>query len=279
VKTLVPLTEIKIPRIKLREVEPDTLEFISLKDDIEHKGIILPIAVRESEDGFELIDGLQRYTIAKLLGFKEVPVHILEINDDEVLYYQICANEHRVPTKPSEIANALRTILNNNPEWTVLKLASSLNKSAKWIRDRLGIGSIEDASIIKYIDNGDVPLTIGVALSKLPAKEQQPYFQMVADSDAEAKELVPIILSRVKEIKESDRIAKDPTPPVFTPVPKIKHPKTIQKELESPETTLKLVSEIEDKKEIIKSLLTWVLSLDPDGVKIQKELFDKHFKR
>ena len=122
-KYQIPIKKIRTPKIKLREVDSTTLEYISLKDDIQHKGIILPLAVRESEGEFELIDGLQRYTIAKSLGLKEVPVHILDIPEEDILYYQICANEHRVPTKPSEISNALRIILNKNPEWSVLKLS------------------------------------------------------------------------------------------------------------------------------------------------------------
>jgi len=50
-------------------------EFQEVKKSIKDKGLRLPIIVREKGNGYEIVDGEQRFTAAQDLGFKEVVVY------------------------------------------------------------------------------------------------------------------------------------------------------------------------------------------------------------
>lgn len=55
-------------------------DYADLKKDIEEKGIIAPLIVQDTPEGFLLIDGYTRYRIAKELGIGRVPVIATAIN-------------------------------------------------------------------------------------------------------------------------------------------------------------------------------------------------------
>ena len=56
-----------------------------LSDSIKEKGVIEPLLVRRSENGYELIAGERRWRAARLAGLKEVPVVVKSATDEESL--------------------------------------------------------------------------------------------------------------------------------------------------------------------------------------------------
>lgn len=81
------LVIIPIDKIKANSWNPkdaDTKEFKQVVRSLELYGFRQPILVREAADGFEILDGEQRYTAATELGYTEVPVYNLgKISDTE----------------------------------------------------------------------------------------------------------------------------------------------------------------------------------------------------
>jgi ParB family chromosome partitioning protein len=66
-----------------------------LADSIKEQGIIQPLIVRESADGFELIAGERRWRAAQQAGLKEVPVLVREADDRAVLELALIENLQR----------------------------------------------------------------------------------------------------------------------------------------------------------------------------------------
>lgn len=60
----------------------ETDKFIELKDDIEKRGIMNPIIVRETSSGVVLVTGFNRLNAALELGYSSVPVRYLETLDN-----------------------------------------------------------------------------------------------------------------------------------------------------------------------------------------------------
>ena len=56
---------------------------------IKHHGLIQPITVRPNSEGFELIAGARRYRAALLAELFSIPAGIVEIDDAQVLEWQL----------------------------------------------------------------------------------------------------------------------------------------------------------------------------------------------
>jgi ParB-like chromosome segregation protein Spo0J len=80
-------------------------------ESIRHHGLIQPITVRPNSDGFELIAGARRYRAAKLAELFSIPARIVEIDDTQVLEWQLVENAQRADIHPYEEAQGLRFIL------------------------------------------------------------------------------------------------------------------------------------------------------------------------
>jgi ParB family chromosome partitioning protein len=60
-----------------------------LAESIKHHGLIQPITVRPGSEGFELIAGARRFRAAQLAELFSVPARIVEIDDAQVLEWQL----------------------------------------------------------------------------------------------------------------------------------------------------------------------------------------------
>ncbi len=75
-----------------------------LADSIREQGIVQPLIVRPSAQGFELIAGERRWRAAQLLGLKEVPVLVRQADDRTVLELALIENLQRENLNPIEEA-------------------------------------------------------------------------------------------------------------------------------------------------------------------------------
>lgn len=135
------------PRAK-RHFKPDELN--SLRRSIEEHGILEPILVQPYRDGakedrFLLVEGERRYTVAKTLGFKEIPALIggkLDDHDQLVVMYNVHSNR-----RAWEVAEQLRTIKElreRNGGRTDDDIAKELGMSLATFKDRLKVLDMPD---------------------------------------------------------------------------------------------------------------------------------------
>jgi len=75
-----------------------------LGDSIKEQGIVQPLIVRETAQGFELIAGERRWRAAQLIGLTEVPVILREADDRAVLELALIENLQRENLNPMEEA-------------------------------------------------------------------------------------------------------------------------------------------------------------------------------
>ena len=77
----------------------------SLKESIEKYGILTPLIVRPVPEGcYEIISGHRRRFIAKMLGYRKVPVIIRVMKDDEAVIAMIDDNNQMEEISISEKA-------------------------------------------------------------------------------------------------------------------------------------------------------------------------------
>lgn len=87
-----------------KRFDQDALQHLA--NSIIQNGIIQPIAVRKTLDGYEIIAGERRWLAAKIADLKEVPVVIYNIDDKLTLAFSLVENLQREELNPIEQANA-----------------------------------------------------------------------------------------------------------------------------------------------------------------------------
>ena len=116
------LTVVDTDKVKPNAYNPkqkDTKEYQRVKKGLETIGQRLPITVRTVKDGFEIIDGEQRWTACKELGFDKVLVYNEgEMSDKEAkeltIWYQ-----QQVPFDEISLAHFITDFVAENPDYNL----------------------------------------------------------------------------------------------------------------------------------------------------------------
>ncbi len=107
--------------LRLSQIEPnpdqprhefDTQSLAELADSISNHGLIQPITVRPSENGFyTIIAGERRWRASKMAGLSEVPVIIMDVDDKKAAELALIENIQREDLNPIEEAKAYKSLI------------------------------------------------------------------------------------------------------------------------------------------------------------------------
>lgn len=89
----------------------DDDELTELAESIKEFGLLQPIVVRQTPDGFELIMGERRLRAARLAGVGTIPAIVRQTEDDAMLRDALLENIHRVQLHPLEEAAAYQQLI------------------------------------------------------------------------------------------------------------------------------------------------------------------------
>jgi ParB family transcriptional regulator, chromosome partitioning protein len=99
------------PNPKQPRTHWDQDEIAALAASIREVGILQPIVVRRSGEGYELVAGERRLRAAKVAGLATVPVVLRDTDDSDLLREALIENIHRQDLGPIELAEAFRQLL------------------------------------------------------------------------------------------------------------------------------------------------------------------------
>lgn len=103
-----------IDRLKPNKYQPrKNFEDSAIRDlasSIREKGVIQPLTVRKSGSDYEIIAGERRWRASKLAGMKNLPVVIIEAEDNEILELALIENLQREDLNPIEEAEAYQRL-------------------------------------------------------------------------------------------------------------------------------------------------------------------------
>src|SRR5262245_54496745 len=106
---------VPIDRIQHNPYQPrkafDPDELSALGESIRHHGILQPLVVRAVGDHFQLIAGERRLRAAQAAGYTEVPVRVVDFNDQQVLEAALVENIQRSDLNPIEKAQGFKDYL------------------------------------------------------------------------------------------------------------------------------------------------------------------------
>src|SRR5205085_7678473 len=89
--------------------DPDDLS--ALSESIKHHGVLQPLVVRVVGDRYQLIAGERRLRAAQQAGHTDVPVRVVDFNDQQVLEAALIENIQRTDLNPIEKAQGFKDYL------------------------------------------------------------------------------------------------------------------------------------------------------------------------
>jgi ParB family chromosome partitioning protein len=89
----------------------DEDELAALSESIRSVGILQPLVVRAVGDRFQLVAGERRLRAAQAVGFSDVPVRVVDFNDQQVLEAALVENIQRTDLNPIEKAQGFQDYL------------------------------------------------------------------------------------------------------------------------------------------------------------------------
>src|SRR5688500_4495438 len=99
----VSISQIKLPEFYYREKESDE-EIENLKFSMKQYGLLNPILVRNVRNYYEVVTGIRRYKASKLLGWKKILCHIIDVSDKESYEISLMSNLQHKQLDPVEEA-------------------------------------------------------------------------------------------------------------------------------------------------------------------------------
>ncbi|MBT4124289.1 MAG: ParB/RepB/Spo0J family partition protein [Candidatus Pacebacteria bacterium] len=127
------------PREKVKSKDID-----ELAQSIRTYGILEPLVVAETPAGYQIIAGERRWQAAKLVGLKEVPVHVRKTTPQGMLEMALVENVQRVNLNPIERAQSF-VRLTREFSLSLADLATRIGKSSSYISNTVKLLSLPDA--------------------------------------------------------------------------------------------------------------------------------------
>jgi len=167
----VPVSKVRPNPFQPRETfDPITLE--ELKQSIAENGIIQPITVRISDNGYELIAGERRLRAVQQLGLDNVPAFVMEVSSDrEMMELSLIENIQRENLNPIDEAKGYQALL-EKCKLTQDDVAQKVGKERSTITNALRILKLPEI-IQQSVSKGELGAGHARALLSLAEKNEQ----------------------------------------------------------------------------------------------------------
>ena len=172
-KSKTNITKLKIYDVKRNRLQPrkvfnkESLE--ELTNSIKENGVIQPIIVRKDKNlvgKFEIIAGERRWLASQNAGLHEIPVVILDVNDEKSLEFAIVENIQRQDLNAIEEAQGYQRLIDEF-SYNQEKLAKFIGKSRSYIANSLRLLGLPK-EVISYVESEKISAGHARSLIGLP---------------------------------------------------------------------------------------------------------------
>lgn len=169
------ILNVNIERIKTSKYQPreqfSEERLSELSKSIKEKGIVQPLLVRESPDGYELIAGERRLRALKALNIKEAPVIVKNVGDLDALELSLIENLQRESLNPLEEAHSYKRLVDEF-NFTQDKISEAIGKDRSTIANTLRLLLLPQ-KIQAYIQKGILTIGHAKAILSLTGERKQ----------------------------------------------------------------------------------------------------------
>ena len=146
----------------------------ALAESIQQEGLLQPILVRQSEEGYELVSGERRLRAAKLLLSQTIEAKVIQpVSEAEAAAKGLVENLQREDLNPIEEAEGIQELLDlKDGHWTQEQIGKVCGKPQSRISEGIRLLMLPDA-VKENIRHRIFSANHGVALLRLPSIELQ----------------------------------------------------------------------------------------------------------
>lgn len=186
------VVELPIEVIQTNEYQPrhefNEEQLSELAHSIREYGVIQPLVVSRTHDGYQLIAGERRLRASKMAGLKKVPVVLREAGDHERLAVALIENVQRVDLNPIELGIAYK------------RLHEEFNLSHEEIGQRVGKSRPAISNMIRLLNlpaiiqdalrEGTIPFSSARAILGIPGEDKQlEFFYQILEGNVKKSDI------------------------------------------------------------------------------------------
>ncbi len=178
------------PRNPRKHFDEEHLQ--ELTDSIRARGLIQPIVVRalpQMPDVYEIIAGERRWRAAQRAGVHDVPIHLVEANDQEALELAIVENIQRADLNPIEEAGGFDQLMREFA-YTQADLGKVLGKSRSHVANTLRLLQLPPSLKAKV---GSGLLSAGHARALLSVRDPEAVAEMIISKGLSVRDVERIV--------------------------------------------------------------------------------------
>jgi ParB family chromosome partitioning protein len=204
--------DIALSRISANPYQPrkhwDDADLADLAASIREHGVLQPVLVSETIDGFQLIAGERRVRASRLAGLERLPALVRQLADHDQLEIALVENVQRADLDPIDEATAYR------------QLIDEFGMTQERVSERVGKARATVANSLRLLDlHADVQSAI--ADGRLSAGHGRAIGGLPASSQPQAARTVMTAGLSVRQAEELVRRLREPKPAAATPDPRL----------------------------------------------------------
>ena len=191
------------PRQPRTTMDPAALE--TLAASIREHGVIQPILVTETLDGYQLVAGERRVRAARLAGLERIPAVVRQLADREQLELALVENLQREDLDALEAARAYQALIDDFG-FTQDRLAERVGRARSTVANTLRLLELHPA-IQSAVASGTITEGHGRAIGGLPAEVQEKILGSVVEQDLSVRQTEEL----VRRLREPRVVAAAPS--------------------------------------------------------------------
>ena len=200
---LLDMIELKTQIREVFEDEENSLE--DLAASIKARGVLQPILLRPTQNGYELIAGERRYRASKLAGLELIPAYIREMTDEEAEDAQLAENIHRKNLTQLEEAKKIQRDL--DLLGSVEAVLEKHHKSRPWLSKMLALLHLPEQAKRLITENVSADVEVINAVKTIEKLDQEKAKVLVEDlkktrGKANARDKANTVKEQVKPSKK-----------------------------------------------------------------------------
>ena len=209
--TPVAVIEVPLAHVRPNPYQPrrhmDDARLEELAASIREHGVLQPVLVTETLDGYQLIAGERRVRAARLAGLERIPALVRQLVDRDQLEVALVENLQRSDLDPIEEALAFRQLVEEFG-LTQERVAERVGKARATVANTMRLLDLH-ADVQAAIGDGAITEGHGRALGGLPVDGQAPVLRTVLSQGLS-----------VRQTEELVRRLREPRQPAPTPAPR-----------------------------------------------------------
>jgi ParB family chromosome partitioning protein len=208
------ILDLDVSRIRVNPYQPrkvfDEGQLAELIESIKEHGVIQPIIVRQSLNGYEIVAGERRWRASKANNLTTIPAIVKSFTDQQVMEISLIENLQREDLNPIEIAYAYNKIVQTF-DLTQEELAKRIGVSRPNVANHLRLLKLPAAIIDKVASR---ELSMGHARALITLEDEEKQLRIAKEVVAQGlsvRELEELLKDNIKDVSRETKVKAKPS--------------------------------------------------------------------